>query len=233
MRTFETYDEPARVAGIAVLPAMAFYGGLADLLTSALEAKIAVVDRVRIGVALDSWHPTHGTRQTGERNFAPRLIVSDGRLTPLQEPTPTSTWVFPEPFGEQPVIAVPLSEIVTIFRHFAARDVMSYMNRAPLDDLHSPNTPAPRAVDSAGRSAQQFVMDVEVHGDAQVHRMSAAGRDIYAVTAPLVVEACARLLASPSIRGGAFAAGSLFDAPDFLHALAPNIQVSTPTIAEA
>ena len=38
MRTFETYDEPARAAGISVLPAMAFYGGLADLLTSALAS---------------------------------------------------------------------------------------------------------------------------------------------------------------------------------------------------
>jgi hypothetical protein len=140
--------------------------------------------------------------------------------------------VFPEPFGEQPVIAVALSEIVTISRHIAAREVMSYMNRTPLDDLHSPNTPGPRAVDSAGRSAQQFVMEVEVHRDGRVHRISAADRDTYAVTAPLVVEACVRLLASPTIRGGTFAAGSLFDASDFLHALAPDIQVSTPTFAE-
>jgi uncharacterized protein YbjT (DUF2867 family) len=232
MRTFEIYDEPARAAGIAVLPAMAFYGGLADLLTSALAAEATVVDRVRIGVALDFWHPTHGTRQTGERNSARRLIVSGGRLIPLPEPTPPSTWVFPQPFGEQPVIAVPLSEIVTIFRHINAREVMSYMNRAPLDDLGSPDTPAPRAVDSAGRSAQRFVMEVEVHRDGRVHRMSATGRDIYAVTAPLVVEACVRLLASPTLRGGAFAAGSLFDAADFLHALLPSIQVSTPTFAE-
>lgn len=49
----------------------------------------------------------------------------------------------------------------------------------------------------------------------------ASGRDIHAVTAPIVAEATARIL-DGRVRGtGAGAAGELFDASDFLRALAP------------
>jgi hypothetical protein len=55
----------------------------------------------------------------------------------------------------------------------------------------------------------------------QSHRATAQGRDIYAVSAPLVVEAAQRLLAGPPRQAGALSLGAAFDPADFLNALAP------------
>jgi short subunit dehydrogenase-like uncharacterized protein len=82
-QSLATYNAEAVDRGIVVLPAMAFYGGLADLLAAHLCTGLRVVDEILIGVALDYWHPTAGTRRTGERNTARRIIVSEGRLAPL------------------------------------------------------------------------------------------------------------------------------------------------------
>ncbi|MGH8081493.1 MAG: saccharopine dehydrogenase NADP-binding domain-containing protein, partial [Lysobacter sp.] len=93
---FERYAGQARDAGIAVVPAMAFYGGLADLLATAAMGDWTQADEVRIAVALDSWHPTEGTRLTGKRNTARRLLVDQGALTFVADPMPTGRWVFAE-----------------------------------------------------------------------------------------------------------------------------------------
>jgi hypothetical protein len=57
-------------------------------------------------------------------------------------------------------------------------------------------------------------------------RISATGQDIYAVTAPLVVEAVQRVLDGRTRTTGIASAGAMFDAADFLQALAPHITVS-------
>jgi hypothetical protein len=48
------------------------------------------------------------------------------------------------------------------------------------------------------------------------------GRDIYAVTAPLVCEATARILDGSVTQSGAVAPGQAFDARDLLEALSPH-----------
>jgi short subunit dehydrogenase-like uncharacterized protein len=223
--TLATYRDEAIDKGVVVLPAMAFYGGLADLLVSQACTELKTVDEILIGVALDSWHPTAGTRRTGERNTARKVIVSGGRLAPLPAPATRGRWWFAPPFGDLPVTGVPLSEIITISRHIAARRVESFINDAPLQDLRRADTPPPVSVDSSGRSNQRFVMDVVVSGDGLTRRLAAFGRDIYAVSAPLVVEACLRVLTLRPRRGGTFAPAELFDPQDFLAALGSVIRV--------
>jgi hypothetical protein len=49
----------------------------------------------------------------------------------------------------------------------------------------------------------------------------ASGRDIYAVTAPLVVEAAFRILAGAGDTAGVASVGARFDAKDFLSSLSP------------
>jgi short subunit dehydrogenase-like uncharacterized protein len=228
LQTFETYRELARDRRIAILPAMAFYGGLADLLASAITAGARTVDDISIAVALDSWHPTEGTRATGRRNTARRWIVSDGRLAALPDSSPKSEWRFPEPFGIQSVVPVPLSEIITISRHIAARGVASFMNVAPLKDLGDAATPPPKAIDSSGRSSQRFVMETVATCDGERRSIAASGQDIYAVSAPLAVEACIRIVSSPPKAGGTFAPGEIFDPAAFLESLRPAISTSLP-----
>ena len=134
-QSLATFYEEALDKGLVVVPAMAFYGGLADLLVGQVCSGLAVVDKILIGVALDSWHPTLGTRRTGDRNTARRVIVANGRLSPLPSPGARGRWRFPQPFGELSVSSVPLSEVITISRHVKANQIESYMNEAPLADL--------------------------------------------------------------------------------------------------
>jgi hypothetical protein len=53
-------------------------------------------------------------------------------------------------------------------------------------------------------------------------RAVARGRDIYAITAPIVVEATQRAVNGLIKTTGAVAAGEAFDAQDFLKSLAPS-----------
>lgn len=223
-QSLATYHEEASRRGTVVLPAMAFYGGLADLLAAEITRTARCVDRIEIGVALDHWHPTQGTRNTGERNTARRLIIADGQLAPIPRPAPARDWVFPEPFGLQKVVAVPLSEMVAIRRHITVRDACSYINSAPLRDLDDPRTPPPTSSDPSGRSSQRFVMDVHAECSGRRTRIAVAGCDIYAITAPVVVEACVRVLEDPPA-GGAYAPAQLFDPAGFLAALEPHLEV--------
>lgn len=230
-QSLATYHDEARHRGSVVIPAVAFYGGLADLLAAEATRGARSVECIEVGMALDCWHPTAGTRRTGERNTARRFVIADGRFTPLPRPAPVREWTFPAPFGVQQMAAVPLAEIVTIGRHVAARNVCSYLNTAPLRDLEDPRTPAPIATDPSGRSSQQFVMEVRAEWGEHRGQIAVAGCDIYAATALIVVEACARVLEDPPATGGAFAPAELFDSRDFLRALEPYLAI-VPTCDE-
>lgn len=219
--TMERFGPAAKAAGLALLPAAAFYGGLADLLATAATQDWPSIDRLEIAIALDRWHPTEGTRLTGKRNHYPRLNVAQGVLAPLPQPAPTRDWRFAASFGEQAMIELPFSEMVTLTRHLRATEVHSYLNLSSLADLRDPNTPPPAAEDAQGRSAQVFRMEVVAHRAGVARRVAASGRDIYAVSAPIVVEAALRLGPPRPGEGGPFALGERFDARTLLNALAP------------
>ncbi|MFF8763626.1 saccharopine dehydrogenase family protein [Nocardiopsis dassonvillei] len=220
--TYRAHGEDAAAAGVVVLPAMAFYGGLADLLASAaVGGRGGGVEEVTVAMGLDRWWPTEGTRITGSRNTAPRLVVADGKLVPVGAAAPPHVWDFPAPLGRQKVVRLPFSEVVTMHRHLGAERIDSYLSEAPLAELRDPATSGPEAVDGSGRSAQRFAVDVRVLADGVEHRAVASGRDIYAVTAPLVAEAVTRVLDGRVRATGALAPGQAFDAADFLDALSP------------
>lgn len=221
--TFERYSSAAEEAGVAVIPAMGFYGGLSDLLVTAAMGDWSRADEARIAIALDSWHPTEGTRVTGRRNTARRVTIAEGRLQLLPDPAPNTVWPFADPFGAQEMIELPFTEAILIGSHLQLSELHSYLNTAPLHDLRDLATPAPVAADASGRSAQRFLVEVEIRQGNTVRRAVARGQDIYAITAPLVVEAVERILNSEKQRGGVFAPGALFDARDFLAALAPDL----------
>ena len=222
----ERFSAAAQAASVVIMPAVGFYGGLADLLATAAMDDWKSADEIHIAVALDSWHPTPGTRLTGRRNTAQRMIVANGRLEPLADPPRTRTWQFPPPFGTQEVVALPLSEIITISRHLRSSAVDSYMNLAPLQDLRNPDTPPPVPADASGRSSQIFVMDVMVQKGNDIRRLTARGVDIYAFTAPLIVEAMERLVSGRHERAGVLTAGEVFDAKDFLAAMTPWLDIT-------
>lgn len=219
----EHYDARARAAGVVAVPAMAFFGGLADLLATAALDDWPDADAIEIAVALDSWHPTAGTRITGQRNQRTRLVIADGELTPLAQPPATRDWAFPSPFGVQPTVALPFSEIASLSRHVRSARVDSYMNLTALQDVRDPHTPPPTAADASGHSAQRYAVDVRVQRRGRSRRAFAQGRDIYAVSAPLIVEALVRILEGRAHAVGVVAPGQTFDAAAFLSAI-PTLQ---------
>lgn len=228
--TFTQFGARAREAGAVIVPAMAFFGGLGDLLVTAAMGDWTAADSAHVAYGLDSWHPTAGTRNAGtvsrERRDGRRVRYAAGRLEYVEDAPPTLDWEFPEPLGTRPVIGeFSMADIVTVPTHLAIPDVTTYMTAKAAGELASPDTPAPTATDDQGRSAQTFVVDAVVRAAGTERRVVAHGRDIYAVSAPLVVEAVDRVLSGRTRAVGVVSAGEAFDAADFLKALSEHVTV--------
>ncbi|MFI6601461.1 saccharopine dehydrogenase family protein [Nonomuraea sp. NPDC050536] len=228
--TFELFADRARAAGAVIVPAMAFYGGLGDLLATAAMGDWSEADEVHVAYGLNSWHPTTGTRAAGkvsrERRNGRRVRYTGGRLEYRDDAPPTLKWSFPEPMGPRDVIGeFTMADVVSIPSHLRIPEVRTYMTVEAARDVSSPDTPAPVAVDEHGRSEQSFVVDVVVRSGMSERRAVAYGQDIYAVSAPLAVEAVHRILTGRTRAVGVASAGEIFDAPDFLKGLSPHIVV--------
>ncbi|SDM80339.1 trans-acting enoyl reductase family protein [Polaromonas sp. JS666] len=224
--TFNLFADRAREAGIVVVHAMAFYGGLGDLLATAAMGDWTYADEISIAYGLDSWRPTPGTLIAGQvskqRRDGRRVVFADGKIAYTTEAAPATEWTFPAPLGKQPVIAeFTMADTVTISRHIKAPRIHSYMTAVAVRDLTDPNPQAPVASDESGQSPQTFVLEVLARRGGEERRAIARGRDIYAFTAPLVVEAMARVVAGQVKGAGVFTAGEAFDARDFLASLSP------------
>src|SRR5258708_22616145 len=200
---------------------MAFKGGLGDLFGTGVVGEWEAADEICIAVALDSWKRTSGTRLTGQRNPGRRFIFSNNGLERADPPT-ARKWNFPPPFGQQDVVGLSLAETITISRHLQTPEVRVYINLAPITDIRDPDTPAPRAVDESGRSSQIFVMEAIARRGNAERRTMVRGRDIYAITAPIVVEATHRVVNGLAKRTGVFAAGEAFAADGILDSLSPS-----------
>jgi len=224
LNVFERFDTHAKAAGIVVVPAMAFYGGLGDLMATAAMDDWDFVDEICIAVGLDSWKPTQGTRLTGARNPGKRFIFSNNTLQRADAPL-GRRWDFPAPFGEQEVVSLSMAETITISHHLKTPEIRVFMNLAPLTDLRNPDTPPPTPADASGRSAQIFLMDVIVRRGDDYRRVVAKGQDIYAITAPIVAEATERVINGQARTLGVGGAGEVFDAFDFLRSLQPFAQI--------
>jgi hypothetical protein len=228
--TFAHFADRARAAGAVIVPAMAFFGGLGDLLATAAMGDWRVADEAHVAYALSSWHPTAGTRDAGkvsrERRDGRRVRFTNGKLEYHQDALPSLKWTFPDPTGVRPVFGeFSMADVVTIPSHLAVPEVRSYMTVEAVEDLSAPDTPAPAAADERGRSDQRFVVDVVVRSGGAERRATASGQDIYAISAPLAVEAVRRILTGQTTTTGVASAGEIFDAPGFLRALSAHLSL--------
>jgi len=216
--TFENFVD----ADTVIVPAMAFYGGLGDLLATAAMGDWTSADEIHVAYGLSGWHPTAGTLAAGRvsrsRRGARRLRFADGRLEYRDDALPKLSWPFPEPLGPQPVLGeFTMADVITIPRHLAVPSVTTYMTSVAAAGLS--------AAQEREGAPETFVVDVVVRSGAEERRITARGQDIYAVTAPLAVEAVERILTGRTKTKGVASAGELFDAPDFLKALAPHVTI--------
>lgn len=226
--------------GIAVastlMPAAGFFGALGDLLATAAAddwTETGGLEEISVFTALDHWHPTSGTRRTGERNTGPRFKVADGNLVPIAPShSPGNSpviWTFPAPFGACELGELGLAETICISRHVPAKRISSYLNMSALAELRDPVTPPPVATDATGRSAQRFVMEAVAVRDGVRRTARVEGQDIYASSAPILIEAAARIIGGEAPTG-VLSPASAFSAKGFLASL-PFEHFSTRTEA--
>jgi hypothetical protein len=211
-------------AAVPIVPAAAFYGGLGDLLATAALGDWPAADHVTIAYALSSWHPTRGTVATGrvsaQRRGGLRIAHTDHRLHHRGGDAPRGEWTFPAPVGVQPVVGeFTMADSVTLPSHVDVRTINTVMSANAVEDLHAADPSRLVAAGADGRSAQTFLVEVVVRRDGVERRAVARGQDIYAVTAPLVVEAAVRILAGEGTAAGVASVGARFDPKDFLGAV--------------
>jgi len=238
--TFEQYATRARDAGIVIVPTMAFYGGLGDLLATAAMGEWSAADEICVAFALSSSKPTLGTRAASQvsrqRRDGRRIVFSKGRMEFRTDSVPILDSTFPTPIGTQSVVGeFTMAEIATISHHLRTPEIRTYMTLAPLKDLDDPDLSPPPAIDESGRSSQIFLVEAVARLGNAERRAVASGRDIYAITAPLVVEATARVVSGMVGTAGVLTAGEAFDARDFLRSLCPaylSLQFSDATSAQ-
>jgi hypothetical protein len=117
------------------------------------------------------------------------------------------------------MVEMPFSEIITLSHHLRAGAIRSLINRSALEDIRDAATPPPTSADEGGRSAQRFELVVQLLQDGVTRSAGVRGQDIYAVTAPIVIEAARRLLAPSYRHSGALALAEAIDPVDMLQAL--------------
>jgi hypothetical protein len=78
------YHDRARDAGIVIISAMAFYGGLGDLLATAATRGWTSADEISTANGLSSWQPTLGTQNSGQvsrrRRQGRRIVYTNGHM---------------------------------------------------------------------------------------------------------------------------------------------------------
>ncbi|MFI5843289.1 saccharopine dehydrogenase [Catenuloplanes sp. NPDC051500] len=201
-------------APVPIVPAAAFFGGLADLLATATH--LPHTEKILIGYALSSWHPTPGTRATGrvsaQRRDGRRIAYTGGRLRLLDGDAPHTEWTFPPPIGTRQVIGeFTMADSATIPTHLDTPEIATFMTTNAVADL--------RASGAFTDHGQSFLVEVVTRSASGERRAVARGHDIYAITAPLVVEAATRLLAGHGATPGVASLGARFDPADFLTAI--------------
>lgn len=130
--TFAHFAGRARAAGAVIVPAMAFFGGLGDLLATAAMGGWTAADEAHIAYGLSGWNPTDGTRAAGEvsreRRDGGRVRYVNGHLEYRDDSPPTLEWPFPAPMGGRAVIGeFSMADVVTVPSHLAIPKVCTYM----------------------------------------------------------------------------------------------------------
>lgn len=216
---YNDFSDKALDAGILIIPAVAFYGGLSDVLSTSITSNWDTIDEINIYIGLNFWHPTKGTRKTGERNHYKRFVLRDGQFVDFQR-NGSIFWNFPEPIYRKEMIEVPLTEAVIMYKHLNVKNINNYLSKNSIEDISKEDTPEPVAVDERNRSAQQFCIEIIAQKDNLEKSIKAKGQDIYAVTAPLVAETVNFIFKGKCKKNsGVLSLGEAFDASDFLASL--------------
>lgn len=215
----EGFDERARLAGVAVVPALSFFTALADLITKSFAPIDASLQGVTVAYHVDGWRPTAGTLATGDDlAHQQRIVFYDNEIRTLHPPErrTITRFEFPEPLGRQPVIDGygGCCGVVTIPRHTATREVRTCASTATFSDAAFSRTgmssgPSRDAVEPGSDS---FMIVVEMQfAKAASRRVWLRGvGDIYDLGALISVLGVERLVADAVTKTGVLGPAEAF-----------------------
>jgi short subunit dehydrogenase-like uncharacterized protein len=245
-RVFEIHDAPARKAGVAVVPGVAFYSAPADMAAAlATQALGRPPETVGIGYRLAGARPSKGTLRTNIRRAGqPCEVWENGRLVARRTGDDPRPFRFPEPYGTTTVARWPGAEVLGVPRHTGARSVAVYvaMPKAAAAVFRNPRLtavlqPLGRALvghqtggpSDETRSRARYAVVVEARAGDATTRCVVEGHDVYGVTAAACAEGALRLTAlgptaggeprSGVPRSGVLAPAEAFDPAGFLDSL--------------
>jgi len=105
---------------------------------------------------------------------------------------------YPAPLGVEPVMEdYPLPEAVTVPRHLDAATVRLVMTASTLRAVLGPDVSSSAQVTDQDRADSRFMVVALVTDGETERRTVATGRDIYGVTAPMIVATAQALLSEP------------------------------------
>jgi short subunit dehydrogenase-like uncharacterized protein len=236
-RVYETHDAPARLAGVAVVPGMAFYSAPADFAASvAAQALGRAPEAVEVFYRLNGARPSRGTLRTNLRRIGEPCFVWDGGV-PVRhrigdDPRLAS---FGAPYGSASVARWPGGEVLTVPRHTGAPSVAVFlaMPKVAAAVLRNPRSAGalqrtgrllvrdrPGGPSDHSRARARFVIVAEARAaEGDVVRCLVEGHDLYGVTAAASAEAAQRLGSVIDPPCGALAPAEVFDAAEFLDTL--------------
>jgi short subunit dehydrogenase-like uncharacterized protein len=238
---WERYDRPASEAGVAVIPAMGFDYVPGDMIAALTAAGMGELDTLRLAYRA-KMQPTRGTMLSAlEMIKGGDVEWRDGRFQPAPQTVSRGSFNFGPPLGDLKMTRYPAGEHVTVPRHIDTRRVETMLSadsfapgpaahllpaifrgaglamRTPLRTLTARLIPAlPEGASAEARAESSFVIGCEAVAGSTISRGEITGRDVYGLTAALIVKG-AIIAASGGIdRSGALAPSQAFDPQSFL-----------------
>ena len=187
-RLFDDLSDAARSARVAVVPGLATFGGLGDLLANSAAHGLKRIDDVTVAYLVKGWIPTRGSQATASKGQgAPKLVFADGRFSTSVDPPSLAAFDFGPPFGVRDVIAqYPGVDVATIPRHVAAARVTVQMTLSTVQEFRTQDPETAAKATPAQRKNTDFLVVAEVAHANGVRRVLARGMDIYGFTAVML-----------------------------------------------
>jgi short subunit dehydrogenase-like uncharacterized protein len=246
-RVFERFDDAARAAEVAVIPAMGFDYVPGDLICRLTGRGHEPLREVVVAYAVQGFGATRGTmHSTLESIRRGALDYRDGEWRRAGLGPVRAAFTFPEPIGRQPMTRYPSGEVVTVPRHTRTRSVTSLITAAAfsphpaLADVIPLTLPGaalalrtplksmidlaidrlPEGPSPAERAKARFTIVALARAqDGTTARGIVRGSDMYGLTAVTAVHA-ASLLAGERTGAGVLSPASAFEPAAFLDRLA-------------
>ncbi|MFG3254672.1 saccharopine dehydrogenase NADP-binding domain-containing protein [Streptomyces sp. NPDC048172] len=217
---FDTLQATAERTGTLLVPGVSFYGGLGDLLASAVADGLPEVDRIVLAYGVLGWRLTTGAKNTAAQLFAEteRLTYADGALSVGYVEPRNAVFAFPPPLGPRSTLTpFPSFEPLTVPRHVPTRNVDMMLTSSTFEE---PEVFESEDLDDGNRAASDFMIAAQAIYEGGNRAGDLRGHDLWRVAAVASVEAAVRIAdgAGP-VKTGVLAPAEAFPAREFLRAL--------------